>query len=229
MNKLQLPSVTLCCVDCINANRAIRVLEHCKSLVDFGAVKFLTHIPTNYEHTIKIMPLNGLVSYSVFMLSRLHEFIETDNMLIVQWDGFILNPEVFNNDWLKYDYIAPLFIQEDRVGSGGFSLRSRKMMVDVSKTIPQWDGSWQEAHELQKSLLYYEDGVLSLSPFANGYNIAPPMDAANFAQGGNTNPKYYVIKPFGFHGTSHAIDHKTGSINREGNTEEHIAHLKNYE
>src|SRR5688572_2261537 len=109
MNKLQLPSVTLCIIDCIDASGAIKVLEHSKKMADFGAVQLLTHIPVQYEHRIKIKPLNSLISYSIFMLTRFHEFINTPNVLIVQRDGWILNPQSFDPAWLELDFIGPLF------------------------------------------------------------------------------------------------------------------------
>lgn len=211
--KLQLPSVTLCCVDCLDVTRAIKVLEICKSKVDFGAVKLLTSIPNEYEHSVKIMPLNSLIAYSIFMLSKVHEFIETEHFLVVQRDGWILNTSAWDDKWLtNYDYIGPLFIQYSKVGSGGFSLRTKKIMEAISKTIPCWDGTQKHADEIQKGLGYYEDGEISLSKFGECWNIAPPEEACKFAQGGNRDPRYFYDKPFGFHRTWQEINFQTGIV-----------------
>lgn len=212
MSKLQLPSVTLICTDCLNANRAIKVLEHCKSLCDFGAVKFLTSIPVEYEHRVKIMPLNSLIAYSIFMLTRFHEYIETEHCLIVQRDGFILNPESWDDEWLSLDYIAPLFVQYSHCGSGGFSLRSKKLMQAAAERTPKWDGTNQDAHRIQNDLNYYEDGVLSLSGKFKDFKIASLEQAGRFAAGGNKDPRYFYEKPFGFHGLINSIDHATGIV-----------------
>lgn len=134
--KLQLPTVTCMIIDCLDVDRAIKVLEHCKSMCDFGDVKLLTSLPTDYSHAVKIMPLQSLIAYSVFMLTRVHEYIDTPNVLIVQRDGWILNLQSFDPAWLELDYIGPLFVQYDKVGSGGFSLRSKKIMQEVSETVP---------------------------------------------------------------------------------------------
>ena len=91
--KLQFPTTTLMCIDCVNSNRAIAVLEHCKSLCDFADVKFLSSIPSNYEHHIKIKPLNSLTAYSVFMVTKCIDYIDTERVLICQRDGFIINPD----------------------------------------------------------------------------------------------------------------------------------------
>lgn len=210
MSKLQLPTVTLMCIDCVDANRAARVLERCKEKANFGAVKLLTSLPTDYPH-IEIMPLNTLIAYSIFMLTRVNEYIETEHVLIVQRDGFILNPGSFDVRWLELDYIGPLFVQYDKVGSGGFSLRSKRIMQEVSKTLPPWD-KMRSMEEIQKDLGYYEDGVISLSTFGKRFKIATLEQAANFAHGGNRNPLYFRERPFGFHRTFAEIDFKTGVI-----------------
>jgi hypothetical protein len=212
MGKLQLPSVTLMCIDCVDVQRAISVIEICKNKVDFGDVKLLTSSLVSYQHRVEIMPLNSLVAYSVFMLTKSHEYIDTDHVLIVQRDGWILNPQSFNMEWLQLDWISPLFMQYSKVGSGGFSLRSKKIMQDISKTVPQWDGTQENADEIQKQLSYYEDGVICLSAFAKNYKIATPEQAADFAQGGCRDANYFRKRPFGFHRTWQVIDFKTGEV-----------------
>ena len=208
--KLQLPSVTLLIVDSVNAKGAINVLEHCKNLCDFGAVKLLTDIEIEYEHKVTIPKLNSLVAYSIFMLTKCKDYFDTDHVLIVQRDGFILNPESWNPAWLEYDYIAPLFVQVDKVGSGGFSLRSKKLMQDIAKITPEWDWTQGEADRIQNIMNYYEDGVISYSGL--DFKFAPLEEAAKFAQGGNPNLNYYIEKPFGFHRTTQYIDFNTGQV-----------------
>lgn len=209
--KLQLPSVTCLIIDCLNADRAVKVLDRCKEKADFGATKFLTSIPTEYQH-VKIMPLNSLIAYSIFMLTRVHEYVDTPHMLIVQRDGWILNPELFNPDWLNLDYIGPLFVQYDKVGSGGFSLRSKKLMEEMARLTPKWDGTTEHANKIQSGLGYYEDGVISLSPHKKFFKIATNEQAANFAQGGNRNPVYFRERPFGWHRTWQKINFETGVV-----------------
>lgn len=210
--KLQLPNVTLCLIDCLTTERSIKVLEHCKSKVDFGAVKFLTSIPTDYPDAVKIKPLNSLIAYSIFMLSHFHKYIDTTYVQIVQRDGWILNPKSWNDDWYKYDYIGPIFVQNDKVGSGGFSFRSKKIMEAVSHTIPEWDWTQKHADEIQRSIPFYEDGILSLTAFASKFNIATLEDAADYAQGGNRNPKYFREYPYGYHRTFQDISFDTGRV-----------------
>jgi hypothetical protein len=210
--KLQLPTVTLLIVDCVNADMAKKVVDICKSKVDFGDIKLLTHLPIDSEYKVEIVPLKTLVAYSIFMLTKCHEYTNTSHVLVVQLDGFILNPESFNYDWLSLDYISPLFVQYDKVGSGGFSLRSKALMQNVSANMPKWDGTQRHADYIQSQLGYYEDGVICLSNKFKHFKFATPEQAAMFAQGGNKNPTYYRDRPFGFHRTHQVIDFTTGLV-----------------
>ena len=206
---IKLPQITLLVADDINPERARDVLSICQREIEFGAVKLLTS--HEVEGAIKIPALTTLTDYSVFMLTMAHEFVETEFCLVVQRDGFILNPGKWNDDWLRLDYIAPLFIQYDNVGSGGFSLRSKRMMESLSRNWPTWDGTHEHATRIQASMGYYEDGIIS---FRNkkGFKIANLEQAADFGQGGNRNPKYFRERSFGFHRTFQKIDFKTGLI-----------------
>lgn len=225
MNKLQLPTVTLVAIDCINANKAIKVLHHCKKLVDFGEVKLLTSIPVDYQHRVKIMPLNSLIAYSVFMLTRFNEYITTPHCLIVQCDGWILNPDSFDPLWLENDYTSPLFMQYDHCGSGGFSLRSKSIMDYAAEITPKWDGTQSHAEEITRKWGYYEDGALCLTNRFSEFKIASLEQAADFGQGGNRNPKYFREKPFGFHRTFQTIDFKTGIVDSSDLTKDiHVSY-----
>lgn len=226
MSKLNLPSVTLLATDCIDANRMISVLELCKSKVDFGAVRLLTHVPVKYEHKVKIQPLNSLIAYSIFMLTKVYKYIDTPYFLTVQRDGWILNPQSWNDEWLDTHYCAPLFMQYNKCGSGGFSLRKTKMMEDIATIeMPEWDGSEKQAHEIQSGLSYYEDGICSLTERNGKYKIASLEQAADFSQGGNRDPKYFREKPFGFHRTWQEIDFKTGKVDSSDTTKDiHVSY-----
>lgn len=211
--KLQLPTVTCMIVDGVNAHRAKNVIEKCKSIADFGAVKLLTHLPVDSEHRVEIMPLNSLVAYSIWCLTEMYKHFDTSHVLIVQRDGWILNPQRWNDGWLKYDYIAPLFVQHDDVGSGGFSMRSKRLMQAAAIRIGEWDGTEEHAQKLQvEKARSYEDGVLSLNMLGMGFDFAPKEEAGKFGQGGNKNPLYYHPHPWGFHGDKQEIDHETGFV-----------------
>ena len=93
------------------------------------------------------IPQSDFLGYSKGILKALHQYFTTTHCLVVQADGFIVNPGLWTDEFLRYDYIgAPwpeqlrgepggwtLQLNRNRVGNGGFSLRSRKLMSMASE------------------------------------------------------------------------------------------------
>lgn len=87
--------------------------------------------------------------YDNFMLNKLPDYIQTTHFIIVQFDGFIINPGEWSNMFLHYDYIGAPWPQENHgpmnVGNGGFCLRSKKL-ADAVKTF-NYDFERAKIHE----------------------------------------------------------------------------------
>lgn len=90
-------------------------------------------IPSHSSITHIEDPVEG--DYSQWILANLHKFITTDFCLVHQWDSCVLDNSKWSDEFLKYDYIgAPWdFDGSNRVGNGGFSLRSKKFLLECSK------------------------------------------------------------------------------------------------
>jgi Protein of unknown function (DUF5672) len=215
--KLQLPSVTLVCVECLDLYRSLHAFQRSLELCDFGATKFLTSFETDCPYAVKIPAIPSLVDYSIFTLKRLHEYVDTTHLLIVQHDGFVLNADRWDPTWLSYDYCAPLFDQDPFVGSGGFSLRTKALMAHVAAKLPPWDGTPASTEWLQPLLGCYEDGLISINLRyyleGLGYKFMPTYEAPRFAQGGGLHYKT-AERPFGYHRPDprRKIHHDTGVI-----------------
>src|SRR5262249_12882229 len=126
---IPLPQVTLACVDCAYHDLAAEALRRCLSGVRFGRAVLLTDraMAVAGVETLPIAPLRSVAEYSEFVLKRLVDYVDTPHVLLVQWDGFVLNPGAWREDFLSYDYVgAPWPWHQDgrNVGNGGFSLRS---------------------------------------------------------------------------------------------------------
>lgn len=214
--KPNLPTTTLLIADCVDINRAIRTIERCKSLCDFAEIKLLTSIETDYQHKVTIPEIKSLIHYSVFCLKELYKYVNTKHVLVVQHDGWIINPGAWTDEWLQYDYIGALFNQYDVMGVGGFSFRSRALMEAVSKKYPDFDGTNEHAQILQKDMGFYEDGEIAMrwrsQLESEGFRFSPFSEAAKFAQGGNPNHNYHHSHPFGFHGSWRAVTLETGYV-----------------
>lgn len=133
MGKLNLKDITLIsvCGDQKFLIGIIKAAQHCMKYADFKSVKILSNVIVNVPEIeiIKIPSLNQ-EQYSKFSLYDLYKYIDTDFCLTFQGDGFIINPHLWDNNFLNYDYIGAPWIHEviNQVGNGGFSLRSQNFM-----------------------------------------------------------------------------------------------------
>ena len=202
--KIVLPSVELICVDGRVEPEAqeasVRAINRSIEFVEFSSVKLFSPREPSDTRRIQWVPIaemNKVEDYSRFVLKSLHEHVTTEHALIIQWDGYVINPQKWENEFLKYDYIGAPWPDEwaqsriNRVGNGGFSLRSRKLMSEVAKLgIPE-------------ERIRLEDNLICLTSYnlltADGFKFAPPEIAARFSW---ENP-IREIEPnqsFGFHG-----------------------------
>ncbi len=75
--------------------------------------------------------MDSRAAYSEFILKSLLSQISSQYVLVVQWDGYMVNPDAWDASFLKFDYIGAQWEWESvgmRVGNGGFSLRSRRLL-----------------------------------------------------------------------------------------------------
>lgn len=180
---LNLENVTLLGVDCVNIDRLINAADISQKQVRFHSVKLLTHLDVDDERIITIERLDSLEAYSEFMIKELLKFVDTEFVLIIQYDGFVINPKRWSNEFLKYDYIgAPVFWG---MGNGGFSLRSKKLLQAL-KNIKLDNGYHPEDFKICKD---YKSQLES-----KGIRFAPNEVAQKFSV---ENKKWNA--QFGFH------------------------------
>jgi hypothetical protein len=136
---LELPQVTLCAVDTRSPQLALRALGHSQQGIRFGRTLLLTDADSaaglDWPREIewgKIERITSTSGYSSFMLSGLLDWVETSHALIVQWDGFVLDPARWEAGFLDTDYLGAPWHKASQgyvVGNGGFSLRSRRLLL----------------------------------------------------------------------------------------------------
>ena len=102
----QLPNVTLFGLDCVDIKRLIQASDICQLGFKFGSVRLLTSIPSNHQNIVHIESVTNIDAYSNFVVHKLNSYIDTDFVLLIQYDGFILNPSAWQAEYLKYDYIG---------------------------------------------------------------------------------------------------------------------------
>lgn len=109
----------------------------------FAEVAVLTDLELDVP-TIPIPPLTSIRDYNRFLSRRLIEHVATPFVLVFQWDGFVLDPGGWNDAFLDYDYIGAPWEEASalagrRVGNGGFSLRSRRLLEALQDPELEFD------------------------------------------------------------------------------------------
>ncbi len=193
---LQLPGVTLVCIDTANHALALRALALSAATIRYARVLFVTdaipdglHVPDGVE-VATIAPMASRDAYSHFVLKELLPFVLTEHVLLVQWDGYVVNPAAWDAAFLDCDYLgAKWFWHRDgmRVGNGGFSLRSRRLLSALrDPRIELVDAEDTTIGRTYRPLLEREHGI----------RFGSEALADRFA----FEAAYPIGKPFGFHG-----------------------------
>jgi len=205
--KIKLHNVTLIGIDCIDPVRLQRVMDICEEKITFAESKILTSKEKTDKRYVKIKDISSYEQFSIFCLKDLKDYVDTEFVMLIQWDGFILHPESWNTEFLNYDYIGSPWVVKDWsindfgfpeelrgslvVGNGGFSIRSKKFIEFSSELFSLGLIKNYHPEDIAISVWYkilFNNG---------GIKFAPPELARKFALEGTDFP---LINQFGFHG-----------------------------
>lgn len=192
--KINLPNVTLIGVDGNHADLLVKAQEiSCKN-INFGAIKLLTEIKINSPYHVKIKPILSEKEYNLFVMRELYKYVDTTHLLIIQYDGYIINYTAWDNEFLNYDYIGATWGMKDNmnVGNGGFSLRSKRLM-EITATDKYISETFPEDVCICRTYRKYLEKVYDIK-------FAPEETANRFSQEsyGSIDKKYHGA--LGFHG-----------------------------
>ena len=146
LSRLDLPQVTLCCIDSTpRLPWSLRALQRCVDQICFGDAVLCADraslggraLPEGVRW-VEIEPLRSIEAYSHFMLKSLAPIVRTSHVLIVQWDGYVLQAKAWDDEFLSCDYVgAPWHHvpEPHTVGNGGFSLRSRRLLLALEDPV----------------------------------------------------------------------------------------------
>jgi tetratricopeptide (TPR) repeat protein len=193
---LELPDVTVLCADTANHALALRALERSRNGIHFARALLLTDaLPAHLEPPAEIdvatiAPLRSRDDYSRLMLKGLLDHVHTAHVLVVQWDGYAVNPQAWDPAFLDCDYLGARWFWFDdahKVGNGGFSLRSRRLLDALQ--------------DPRITLVEAEDITIGrafrpLLEEAHGIRFGSDALADRFA----FEAAYPIGSPFGFHG-----------------------------
>jgi len=193
---LALPDVTLICADTLNPALAARALARSCERIRYGRALWLTDRsdrPAGLPDAVELRRIETLATrddYSRLMLKGLGAHVQTSHALVVQWDGYVVNPDAWSDAFLGVDYCGapwPWGDENRRVGNGGFSLRSRKLLDALASPEVVLAGNEDETIGVHRR--HWLES-------AHGIRFAPVELANRFS----FEVAYPIGKPFGFHG-----------------------------
>ncbi|MFA6240082.1 MAG: DUF5672 family protein [Candidatus Hydrogenedentales bacterium] len=171
-------------------HRTVLVLKFCELHFEFDDVLLLTHlapasVPSHWR--VERIPSLNPAEWNRFHIFSVPRFIRTARALSVHEDGFPIQPELWSDDFLAYDYIGAPW-PDGLVGNGGFCLESKKLL-DMKLTL-----------QIPKGFVYPSDLLICKlyrpKLAERGIRFAPTDVALRFSTAalGNDKPS------FGFHG-----------------------------
>ncbi len=140
--------------------------------------------------------ISALSDYNRIILSSLPERLQTDFALVIQFDGFAINPSAFTAQFFDFDYIGAPWAaglipgRGVMVGNGGFSLRSKRLIDSVARHSSEIDFDLAEDATICIEL---RDRLETDDKIA----FAPVEVARQFSIESDRSVR---VTPFGFHG-----------------------------
>lgn len=195
MDKARLSAVTLFGLDCVDIARLIQAAEICTKELEFERVVLLSSLPSGHPHVRAIDPVDSIEAYNDFMIRRLDSYLETEFVMTIQFDAFVLNPAAWSEEFLHYDYIGAPWWEGGKyvVGNGGFSIRSKRLLelLRTDSSIKRPAGvpeDWFICVDIRDHLEH------------RGMRFAPVEVARRFSFEANERDGVVWTDQFGFHG-----------------------------
>ena len=214
---LKIPDVTLIILADLDLPDAVYAINKSCEKIQWGRAKFLgSKKPeglcdqVEYEETYPIESINDFNFYCIYNLTN---HVGTSHCLLIHPDGYVIRPHLWDNKFLEYDYIGAPWRDDptayldpwgrnQRVGNGGFSLRSKRLLNVPTKVTVPWEVNEGTFYKHQNAGLYNEDGNICCHNRhifeEQGCVYAPVEVAARFSKEVEC-PEHKGIETFGFH------------------------------
>lgn len=213
--KLQLSNVTLIAMTSMKVKETVKAMQYSMREIDFAKAVLITHrkplfLPKEitYRHIAKLTDIDQFNYEATYNMG---DYVDTAFALLVHYDGFVVNPKMWRDEFLDYDYIGSPWpypkegdttsyrdIQNNicRVGNS-VSIRSKRLMDFPKENNVPWVGE-----EINGKVYYNEDVFICCKIKhlleAAGMKIAP-LEVAKYFGHENMLPETQGIKPFLFH------------------------------
>jgi hypothetical protein len=225
------PSLSISCIENRDPTHAVRAVERTAGCIRADALYWFSNAPfPNRLPGIEVVNIlipdfrDFFSDINQLCLRLMPRVVKTDFNLVVQADGFAVNPQAWDDAFWEYDYIgAPwrkdggLYWRGPIVGNGGFSLRSRKLYEALLSTEVKWRvEDWAHDPRLEDPNYYVTtaqgdkhlpEDVLICAWYRQhlerefGIRFCPPELAARFSvESRSPLTECWLGQSFGFHG-----------------------------
>ncbi len=215
-----MPTISLACVDTKNHSKAMFAVQQTVQVlhqahVNVSKIYWFSDIKYSRPSLVPVTwyPISTITQfprdYNQILLRTLPEICSEDFVLIVQNDGYAVNADSWSDGFFSYDYIGAVWPYQQmshifpglyeqyqdaqRVGNGGFSLRSQKLMQALLNI--SWENHW---HQNEDHLICND--FRTRLDLDYGIKFAPAHVADQFSIEWNTSSKWFKHS-FGFHST----------------------------
>jgi len=216
--KLKLKDITLVSI-CGNEqflDKTIAAAQYCLKNIEYEDVIILSdkEFKADNIQCIKINSLNK-EDYTNFCLYEFPSYIATKYCITFQWDGFVINPSLWTEEFYDYDYIGAPWLgsMNNNVGNGGFSLRSQKFLQSA-KTLRYNSKIQFQPHIPAGELVTPEDWFVCNYEYQTMSNLGVKFADINLAYKFSVeHPSIFKVfnkndirtyNSFGFHGSFNA-------------------------
>lgn len=207
--RLKLPEVTLMAMTSVKVMETVKAMKYSMRGIDFGDAVFISdkkpiYLPKNIRFS-RTSRLNNINDFNYKMIYELTDHIHTDYVMIVHYDGFVVHPECWRDEFLDYDYIgAPWPDPHDDFTYRDINGNLRRVGNSVgirSKRLLDFPNEAKLPFEADHGY-FHEDGFLCVKNRhlveAAGMKIAP-LDVAKYYSHEHMIPEIAGITPFAFH------------------------------
>lgn len=159
-------NVSVSCIDTLNYEKSIHAIK--RSVETLKQKTFVSRVYWYSDVSIgsnilgvpvthyQIRKMSGQLDYSYNTLKVVPKVCTQDYDIIVQWDGYAVNPDAWTDEFFNYDYIGATW-DDGVVGNGGFSWRSKKLYDTMNKTFILHDYKQFDSELVDRPMHYGED------------------------------------------------------------------------
>ncbi len=133
MNRLHLPNVTLVMIETMSHRLGRLAVQECIDKVRFRDALIFTDRPAEFTaaslsvHAVPKWP--SKIEFEQFRWAGVTPYLRTNHALFIEWDSWVWDTSMWDDAFLKYDYVGPPWRYDNglNVGGGGFCLVSSRL------------------------------------------------------------------------------------------------------